>query len=912
LQSTPRLEALEDRTLPSFAVPAAFGLAAAPQAVATGHFEGNSAPLDVVSANADGTLSVFLGQGNGTLQNPITLHVGGSPTAVAVGDLLGNGVQDVVTANSNGTVNVVLSNGNGTFAAPTSFAVGATPVGLALADFNGDGKLDVVTANGNGTLSFLAGNGHGGFAAPVTAATASDTFTSVAVGDFNRDGKADVVAGTTTGLDVLLGNGNGTFTLKQTVSFARTIDGFVFNNGVSSVAVGNFQGHGNEDVVADSAGGLSILLGNGNGTVGSRVGLNAGPVGSFVIGDFTGDGKQDIVTSNVAGYATPPSISLLAGNGNGTFAATVTQDASVAANGLAAGDFNGDGKLDLAYASATGGNIVGTLLNAGGGTFAMTPAVATSVAPTALAAADFTGNGRQDLVVMGEFNDLQVLLSNGDGTFRAGPTLSDSAGPLAVTVGDFTGNGKQDIAVGNFDGSIDVFLGNGNGTFQAPKVFNIGSNNIVQSLVTGDFNHDGKADLAVTTNATTTGGASQVVVLLSNGNGTFRKSAAVNVGTDAEGLAAADFNGDGNLDLVTTDFLPGGLRDVEVLLGNGNGTFKAPVVTPTGFSPTSVAVGDFNGDGKADLVLVDYFSVDNVVLVMTSNGNGTFNKPLVTKFTAQLGISAPVVGDFFGDGKQSVAVSTGVGSVTVLRGNGDGTFQAPNVSLAGSHGTQPSGLVAGDFLGNGKLDLASSNLSTGDVSVLVNNSPKPVVGSNATTTTLSTDVNPAVSGQPTLLTATVTSSGGTPTGTVNFFDGSTLLGQAAVDPNGHASLLVALGAGNHALKAVFAGTTPFTASTSAVLTETVHKDATTITLGVSHLGGSFFEAVVNLTPNAPGGGVPTGTITIFDGTTVLTTVPASEAQFLVRLGAGKHSLTASYSGDANFLASVSAPLVFTT
>jgi hypothetical protein len=906
------LEALEDRTVPSFAAPAAFGLPSAPQAVATGHFEGVSAPLDVVSANADGTLSIFLGQSSGTLQNPITLHVGGDPTAIAVGDLLGNGVQDIITANSNGTVNVVLSNGNGTFAAPVNISIGATPVGISLADFNGDGKLDIVTANSNGTVTFLAGNGKGGFAARVTAATTTDTFTSVAVGDFNGDTKPDLAVGTTMGLDILQGNGNGTFTLKQTISFARNIHGFIFNNGVSAVEVGNFQGHGNEDVVADSAGGLSVLLGNGNGTVGSRVGLNAGPVSSFVIGDFTGDGKQDIVTGNPAGYGTSTSISLLAGQGNGTFAPTVTQDFSEGANALAAGDLNGDGKLDLAFASATGGNLVGTLLNKGGGTFTTTPAVATTVQPLTLAAADFTGNGRQDLVVMGEINNLEVLLSNGDGTFRAGPTLTDSAGPLAVTVGDFTGNGKQDIAVGNFDGSIDVFLGNGNGTFQAPKVFNLGSNNVVQSLVAGDFNHDGKEDLAVTTNAVSTGGPSQVIVLLSNGNGTFHKSAAVNVGTDAEGLAAADFNGDGNLDLVTTNFQPGGLRDVVTLLGNGTGTFKAPVLTPTGFSPTSVAAGDFNGDGKPDLVLVDYFSVDNVVLVMTGNGNGTFNQPLVTKFTAQLNSSAPVVGDFFGDGKLSIALTTGVGSVAVLRGNGDATFQAPSVSLTGSHGTQPGSLVAADFTGNGKLDLAVSNLSTGDVSVLLNTSPKPTLGAFATTTTLTSDVNPGVSFQPTLLTASVTSASGTPTGTVNFFDGTTLLGQAAVDPNGHASLLVALGAGTHHIKAVFAGITPFNNSTSAVVNEIVNKDATTTAINVSHLGGSAFEVDIRLTPNAPGGGIPTGTITIRDGNTVLTTIPASQAQVLVLLGAGKHSLTATYNGDANFLASVSPAVVFTT
>ena len=165
------------------------------------------------------------------------------------------------------------------------------------------------------------------------------------------------------------------------------------------------------------------------------------------------------------------------------------------------------------------------------------------------------------------------------------------------------------------------------------------------------------------------------------------------------------------------------------------------------------------------------------------------------------GLGGPAVGDFFRTGKLSLAVTTGVGTVSVLQGNGDGTFQAPVNFITGFHGTQPAGLVAGDFNGDGKLDLATANAVSGDISVLLNTTPPVgVTAPIATATSLAADTSTSVFGQPVTLTATVTSSGGAPTGTVTFFDGTTVLGRVAVDPNGQAILTLAPGVGvRHAL-----------------------------------------------------------------------------------------------------------------
>src|SRR4029077_9138643 len=204
--------------------------------------------------------------------------------------------------------------------------------------------------------------------------------------------------------------------------------------------------------------------------------------------------------------------------------------------------------------------------------------------------------------------------------------------------------------------------------------------------------------------------------------------------------------------------------------------------------------------------------------------------------------------------------------------NGAGTFLAPVSFLLDSQGTEPASLVTGDFNGDGKLDLAATNFLTNDVSVLLNTSPPSNAAPAATATSLAADTNAAVFGQPVTLTATVTSSGGTPTGTVTFRDGSTVLGEVAVDPNGQATLVVPLGVGIHSLTASFAGIAPFTASTSAALSETVSQAATTTALAVDEIAGpSVVFLTATVAPAAPGSGVPTGTVTFLDGNTVLGT-----------------------------------------
>jgi FG-GAP-like repeat/Abnormal spindle-like microcephaly-assoc'd, ASPM-SPD-2-Hydin len=314
------------------------------------------------------------------------------------------------------------------------------------------------------------------------------------------------------------------------------------------------------------------------------------------VGDFNGDHIPDIAVVNYNSN----DVSVLFGNGDGTFQPAVTYAVGTEPSAITAVDLNNDGVPDLAVADEIG-RTVAVLINKadGTGTFKTPVLYPAEQAPRGIVAGDLRGIGIQDLVVANNLsNDVSVFLGNGDGTFKPYVSYASHTHPKSVAVGYFTSDNHLDIACANHDSAdVSILIGNGDGTFQAPVNYPVGLE--PRHVMVADFNKDGKADLV-----TANGGASTISVLYGNGDGTFQPQVVYTASLSPRFLVVEDYNGDGFLDVATSNY---GASNVSVLLGTGSSTagsqFLPAINFPVGKNPTGIASGDFNRDGKPDIAV---------------------------------------------------------------------------------------------------------------------------------------------------------------------------------------------------------------------------------------------------------------------------------------------------------------------
>lgn len=362
---------------------------------------------------------------------------------------------------------------------------------------------------------------------------------------------------------------------------------------------------------------------------------------SVVASDVDGDTMLDLVAAN----ASDNSISVFAGNGDGTFDAGASFPVGTGTkpkNAIVA-DLDADGKPDVATANQDA-STVSILKGNGNGTFGAPTQIASCQNAHEVAAADLNGDAKLDLAVAcWGTTQTSVLLGNGNATFQPAVHYTAGSNPHSVVARDFNGDAKLDLAVANFgSANVSVFLGNGDGTF--PAAVNYGTGTQPHSIRAGDLNGDGKLDL-VTANA----GANSVTVLRGTGTGTFTAGVAYATGLVPKSVAIADVNGNGTLDVVTANTAgngdgvtgnPGGDR-VSVLLGDGTGALGVPSEFLVGQTPFSVHLADVNGDGKPDIQTAEWDSNSVTVRLNTTSGAPpTFAVSSVSPPDGAAGVSA--------------------------------------------------------------------------------------------------------------------------------------------------------------------------------------------------------------------------------------------------------------------------------
>jgi hypothetical protein len=618
---------------------------------------------DLVVANRlSHNVSVLLGDADRTFREAVNFPTGENPVQIEAGDFTGDGVPDLITRHARG-LSLLVNNGNGAFQAPVSVAPvgGASDVvtGLVVADFNGDGKLDLaVSVFRNappfaGETSILLGNGDGTFQAP--AVIAGQGGVVLAAARLDGDPHVDLVVGGS----VLLGRGDGTFQPGQALPAGLAL---------SAVRVADVNGDGRPDLVGLSSAerAVSVHVGNGDGTFQAPRHFGVAPSGALTVADIDGDGRADVLTSDTS----VDHLSLLIGSGDGTFqgapvfrSGPPTGNQQAGASSVAVADFDADGLLD--FAVGHGFNNATVVRGLPGGGFA--PPTDLGRGRGHVAGGDFNGDGRPDVAVCGadDFgnNLLSLFLGSGTGTFGAPleTTLPD-ADLVSCLATDLDGAGGLDVLV-LFRDRISALLGTGTGTFQA-AIHTPGGTRF-QAISVTDLNGDGRPDLAVADGGDFGLLNGHVAVFLGNGDGTFQRAGDLLPGTSALGVTAGDLDRDGRIDLAAIVEAVQFTFSVAILRGNGDGTFQAPTGAPTPpasdfFPGSAMAVATVDLDDNPDLIL---FVDGTQVAVLPGNGDGTFRAPV--RFDAS-GNANLLVTDLNGDAKPDLVIPNGENAVSIL------------------------------------------------------------------------------------------------------------------------------------------------------------------------------------------------------------------------------------------------------
>ncbi len=600
-----------------FNAPLTFTVEANPLAIAAGDFNGDGKADLVLAHRASGEfLRFYQGQGDGTFNAGAQLALVQPQDIAAITsvDLTGDGRPELIVQSDNFRdenqvitpfVNVLRNSGNGGF----SLAARIEGKGAIAADFNRDGKPDLALTRGD-ALRVLVGRGDGTFGAELNQSTPlREMQHSLTAGDFNGDDRIDIAATTNslanaTGgqLVVLPGNGAGDFTERLTVVDVRS----------SVQLVRAVRVAGRTDLVAADETAATYLTNNGAASFRRDDTVVAPGLRDAVVADFNGDGRDDFATLT-------QTVTLLFNNGSGGFtdAPLITEPRNTFLK-IALGDVTGDGRDDLAALEAP--NQLTILRGDGAGRFARAQQFTLGENPTDILIADFNRDGRRDVAALSRAG-VSLYLGNA-GSLGAATNFNVGADPLNFTALDYDADGRLDLAVTlNNQSNVSLLRGNGSGAFDAPRNVARAANNA--EIISADFNGDGRGDLLIASSVAS--GNDRAYALTSNGDGSFTERGSYDIGSGARKLALGDFNGDGRADMaIGSTMASSAASDIVVLFGNGvggNGTFTPTPRVEWGNNHAPLAVADLNSDGRSDLILSN---VRDSLLLLTGDGAGRF------------------------------------------------------------------------------------------------------------------------------------------------------------------------------------------------------------------------------------------------------------------------------------------------